>query len=89
MPQHKDAVKRLRTSNKQRSRNRAYLTRVRNAIRDLRAEPSAPAAPEQLRQAASLLDRAARHGVIHSNTAARHKRRLTLLVSEASSAQVG
>ncbi|MFH1143072.1 MAG: 30S ribosomal protein S20 [Candidatus Eisenbacteria bacterium] len=75
MPQHKSAVKRIRTSDRQRLRNRSVRTRMRNAVRKFE-EASAQEKAAALRLATSELDNAVRKGVIKENTANRKKSRL-------------
>lgn len=76
MPNIKSAKKRARTNLKRRERNRRDRTRLRTAIKRVRQADSAETAGSAMRQAESLLDRLATKGVIHENTAARHKSRL-------------
>ena len=54
-------------------RNRAQRSALRTALKKARVE-TAPA--ETVTEAVSLLDRAARKGLIHRNKAARHKSQL-------------
>jgi small subunit ribosomal protein S20 len=54
-------------------RNRAQRAALRTALK--RAQSPASTAAEK-KSAVSLLDRAARKGLIHRNTAARHKSRV-------------
>ncbi len=75
MPQHKSARKRLRTSERQRLRNRVVTRRVRNVVKDTRQSDD-ERAPEKLQAAYSALDRAAKKGVIPAGRAARLKSRL-------------
>ncbi len=80
----KSAVKRIRTTSRQRERNRALRSRLRSAVRDLRqtvAAGDATAAQEMLPRTLSVVDSIARKGVIHANTAARTKSRLTRAVA--------
>jgi small subunit ribosomal protein S20 len=55
-------------------RNRAQRSALRTALK--KAHASSAEADEQL-AAVKLLDRAARKGLIHPNTAARHKSRMS------------
>ncbi len=80
----KSAQKRIRTTIRQRERNRALRSRMRSAIKDLRqsvGNGDAKAAQELLPQTLSIVDSTARKGVIHANTAARTKSRLTKAVA--------
>ena len=54
-------------------RNRAQRAALRTALKKAGVTGSSP---EQRLQAISMLDRAARKGIIHRNSAARHKSRL-------------
>jgi small subunit ribosomal protein S20 len=69
------ALKRIRSNNRKRIRNKITRSRTRTAVRAARE-----AEPEQAKAvtlaAISSLDRAAQKGVIHPNNAARRKSRL-------------
>jgi small subunit ribosomal protein S20 len=79
MPNVKSAVKRARTNDVRRARNRRDRSRLRTALKHVREAGDAQTAEENLKRAISLLDRSARKGLIHPNTAARAKSRLTRL----------
>lgn len=81
MPNIKSAKKRLRQSQARRDRNRAVRSELRTRTKNLLATEDAAEAAEQYRVVTSLLDRAARKGVIPSNAAARSKSRLARYVS--------
>lgn len=81
MPTHKSVEKRLRTSEKRRGRNMAQKSMARTAIKKVLQAEDKDSAQKALVTATSLLDRLARKGVIHRNTAARHKSRLTKRVN--------
>jgi small subunit ribosomal protein S20 len=81
VPNIKSAKKRLRQSNVRRDRNRAVRSELRTRIKTLLATEDAKEAAEQYRDVSSLLDRAARKGVIASNAADRRKSRLARFVS--------
>lgn len=70
MPNIASAKKNLRKSRSAAIRNRAQRSELRTALKKAKA-PGAPDAARQM--AVRLLDRAARKGLIHRNTAARHK----------------
>ena len=76
------ALKRIRSNNRKRIRNKIVRTRTRTAIRTARE-----ATPEEARAATlaavSALDRAAQKGVIHRNNAARRKSRLMKHLAQA------
>jgi small subunit ribosomal protein S20 len=81
VPTIKSAKKRLRQSHVRRDRNRAVRSELRTRTKNLLATEDATEAAEQYRIVVSLLDRAARKGVIPSNAANRSKSRLALHVS--------
>ena len=70
MPNIDSAKKNLRKSRAAAVRNRAQRSELRTALKKAK---SAEANDNVRKAAASLLDRAARKGLIHRNTAARHK----------------
>lgn len=82
MPQHKSCEKRMRTSAKARSRNRAYMAKVKKAIRQVREASSQDEARKALHDAYAVLDRVAGKGIIHKNRAADKKSRLTEYVKQ-------
>src|SRR5436305_9245830 len=73
VPNIASAKKDMRKSRAAAVRNRAQRSALRTALKKAK-EPNASA--EVKRNAASLLDRAARKGLIHKNNAARHKSQL-------------
>ena len=76
MPHHKSAAKRVITNEKARQRNIALRSRMRSAIKSVRAATTRDKAQEAYQNAASILDRTAAKGVIKKETASRHKARL-------------
>lgn len=80
MANHASAVKAHRQSLVNRERNRQYRSRLRSALKQVRAALDAGQADEvkkSLNATVSLIDKAAKKGVIHDNAAARYKSRLT------------
>ncbi len=78
MPNIKSAMKRVRTSETARGRNRAVKSRVATARRDVLTECSqrnVEKANQSFRAYCSVLDKAAKRGIIKKNTAIRRKRR--------------
>lgn len=76
MPHHKSAAKRVITNAKRRDRNIAATTRMRNAVRAVRAATTRSSAETAYLAAASVLDRTAAKGIIKKETASRQKSRL-------------
>jgi len=73
VPNIASAKKNLRKSQAAAIRNRAQRSELRTALKKAK---TAEASPEMREAATRLLDRAARKGLIHKNTAARHKSRI-------------
>jgi len=87
MPNHKSAEKRVRQNKKRNAINTRNRSRFRNAIKKLRAavaSGNAEVSQELLPQTISILDKAIQKGVLHRNTAARQKSRLTKHVNSLS-----
>ncbi len=76
----KSGLKRRRQNEVRRLRNRAVRTRVRSAVKALRAA-IASAEPEAIKEllprTVSVIDGGVRKGVFHRNTASRYKSQLT------------
>ena len=72
------AKKTHRQAEKAHERNRAQISRVRTALKGARAAVGADAATQApiLSSTSSLVDKAAKHRVMHPNKAARIKSRL-------------
>jgi small subunit ribosomal protein S20 len=86
---HESALKAHRQNIKRREHNRQLRTRLRSALRDIRAaiDTNDPAkVKDALRQTISLVDKLAGKGLIHRNTAARYKSRLAGRVAKRSAA---
>ena len=85
MANHKSAEKRARQNEKRRLRNKAVKTRVKHITKDVRLSSSGAASKEaalaKLNTAQSIIDKAAKKGVIHRKTAARKISRLSKLVN--------
>lgn len=84
MANNKSAEKRDQQSLKRRDRNRSARSRMRSAIKNLRTAVTAEdakTAQELLPGTLSLIDATAQKKIIHRNTAARYKSRLTRAVA--------
>lgn len=80
MPNHKSAEKRVRQTERKNKVNRMNRSRVRTAIKKLRKAlkvKDATQSQELLPNTVSLIDKMVNKGIMHRNTAARHKSRLT------------
>ncbi len=81
MASHKSALKRIKQTAKRTEGNQSHTTKLRHQIRKLRTALDAKdkaAAQSLLRSTLALIDHSVRKGVLHSNTAARYKSRLSL-----------
>jgi small subunit ribosomal protein S20 len=86
----KSAIKRIRSSERKRQRNRVHRSRARTFVRKTVRQidrGDLEGAETSLQQAISALDRAAQKGVIHKNNAARRKSRLMKRYHEALQSQ--
>ena len=72
MANTKSAVKRIRTNDNRRVRNRAVRSQLRSAVKEARAAQAAEQ-KTSIAEAIRALDKAVSKGVIHRNTAARKK----------------
>jgi small subunit ribosomal protein S20 len=72
---HKSALKRAKQNELRRLRNKTVKTRVRSSVKTVRTA-GADTAESELKAAQSVIDRAAKKGVIHKRTAARRISRL-------------
>lgn len=89
MATHKSALKRARQNERRRLRNKAYRTRVKNAVKAVRvavAEKAPEKAQQALAQAVPIIMEAASKGVIHRNNSARKIARLSKSVAQISEA---
>lgn len=80
MPNIASAKKRMRQNTVRRARNRTRMSHLRTSLRRLNEVIEAgdmDAVREQWRETQAVLDRTAQLGVIHPNTAARKKSRLS------------
>ena len=78
MPNIASAKKNMRKSRAATARNRSQRSALRTALKKAKS-PTASA--EERLDAVSLLDRAARKGLVHKNLAARHKSRMAKAAS--------
>jgi small subunit ribosomal protein S20 len=81
MANHKSAIKRIRSNDKKRLRNRFQHKTARNAIRKLRSVTTKKEANKQFPGVISLVDKLAKKNIIHSNKAANLKSKLARFVA--------
>ena len=82
MAHHKSALKRIRSDEKKRDRNRYQHKTARNAVRKLRGTSDEKEAKELFPKVSSMLDKLAKNNVIHKNKAANLKSKLSAHVSK-------
>ncbi len=73
MANHKSALKRIRSTETRRLRNRYYHKTMRNALREFRAMSDKKQMEEQYPKIASMIDRLAKNNIIHKKKAANLK----------------
>ena len=84
MAHHKSALKRIRSSEAKRDRNRFQAKSTRTFVKKLRSTTEKTEATELLKKVSSMLDKLAKRNIIHKNTAANRKSSLTKYVSSLS-----
>jgi small subunit ribosomal protein S20 len=81
---HKSALKSIKQTEKRTEQNQVHRTRLRHQIRNFRAilkTKDKPAALALLKPTMALIDHSVHKGILHPNTAARYKSRLTLALN--------
>ena len=81
MANHKSALKRIRSNEAKRLRNKYQHKTTRNAVRDLRATTDKKDAESMLSKVVSMLDKLAKNNIIHKNKAANLKSKLAKQVA--------
>ena len=76
MANHKSALKRIRSNEAKRLRNKYQHKTTRNAVRDLRSTTDKTEAEGRLVKVTSMLDKLAKNNIIHKNKAANLKSKL-------------
>ena len=77
MANHKSALKRIRSNETKRQRNRFQHKTTRNTIRDFKALEKKKEAEKQFPLVVSMIDKLAKNNIIHDNKAANLKSKLT------------
>ena len=81
MANHKSALKRIRSNDKKRLRNRFQHKTTRNAVKKLKELTDRKEADVLLKSVISMLDKLSKRNIIHANKAANLKSNLTKHVS--------
>lgn len=82
MANHKSALKRIRSSQTKRQRNRYQAKTTRTFVKRLRQTTDKKEAEELLKKVSSMLDKLAKKNIIHKNKAANNKSKLTKMVND-------
>ena len=81
MANHKSALKRVRSSEAKRLRNRYQAKTTRTFIKKLREAKDKKEALELYKKVSSMLDKLAKKNIIHKNAAANKKSKLAKFVN--------
>ncbi|GAB5524497.1 MAG: 30S ribosomal protein S20 [Roseivirga sp.] len=81
MANHKSALKRIRSNEAKRLRNRYQHKTTRTFVKRLRNTTDKAEAQELLKTVISMLDKLAKRNIIHKNKAANNKSKLTRMVN--------
>ena len=81
MANHKSSLKRIRSNEKKRLRNRFQYKTARNAIRKLKSVSNKKEANKQFPEVVSLVDKLAKKNIIHANKASNLKSKLAKFVA--------
>jgi small subunit ribosomal protein S20 len=82
MANHKSSIKRIRSNDTKRLRNKYYHKTTRNALRKLRATTKKAEASKLLTAVVGMLDKLAKKSIIHKNKASNLKSSLQLHVNK-------
>ncbi len=82
MANHKSALKRIRSIETKRLRNRYQAKTARTYIKKLKSTTDKKEAEELLKTVTSMIDKLAKRNIIHKNKAANNKSKLTRYVNE-------
>jgi len=82
MAHHKSALKRIRQTEKRRVHNKYYAKTTRNAIKALHNITDKAEAEAMYSKVASMIDKLAKHNIIHDNKASNLKSKLAVQVNQ-------
>lgn len=82
MAHHKSAIKRIQTNNRDKQKNRAYVSQLRTATKKVRSATSKEEGEKLYRETTSLLDKLVHKNIIHKNKAANQKSKLAAVVKK-------
>ncbi len=84
MANHKSSIKRIRSTETKREHNRYYARTMHNALRHFRALPSVGEVKAKTSTMVSMVDRLAKHHIIHKNKAANLKSQIMMKAAKLS-----
>jgi small subunit ribosomal protein S20 len=76
MANHKSSIKRIRSNDAKRVRNRFQARTTRNAVKKIQESTSKAEAGKELSKVVSMLDKLAKKKILHKNKAAHLKSKL-------------
>jgi small subunit ribosomal protein S20 len=79
---HKSAQKRARQTPKRTEYNKHFKSKIKSALKSVTGAKKKDEAEKELKKAVRILDRAAVKGILHRNTAANRKSKLTKAVNK-------
>ncbi|WPP53362.1 30S ribosomal protein S20 [Catalinimonas niigatensis] len=82
MANHKSALKRIRSTETRRERNRYQLKTTRTFVKRLRNTTDKSEAEDLYKKVSSMLDKLAKKNIIHKNNAAHKKAKLAKHVNQ-------
>ena len=82
MANHKSALKRIRSSETKRLRNRYQLKTTRTYVKRLRETTDKAEAEKLYREVAGMIDKLAKNNIIHKNNASNKKSKLAKYVNQ-------
>ncbi len=81
MANHKSAIKRIRSNNAKRVRNRYTSKTTRTVVKKIRTTTDKKEANELLPKVSAMLDKLAKRNIIHKNKSANLKSKITIKVA--------
>ena len=84
MANHKSSIKRIRSTETKREHNRYYAKTMRNALRDFRALTSVDEVKAKTSTMVSMVDKFAKHNIMHKNKAANLKSQIMMKAAKLS-----
>lgn len=87
MAHHKSCVKRIKTSEKARIKNKQYKSRMKTAIKRVNSAVNVEDAQGAFKIASSIIDKMVNKGIIHKNNGAVKKSRLAKHIGNMATSQ--